>query len=203
MPRSRALIVVSPHLDDGVMSCGQFLSTRPGSVVITVFAGRPPDGRWGSWDDRCFELGEDPLTVRWAEDRLAVEEIGSTSLHLGFLDDQYGPPPAVGDITEALAEATSGIAAGSWLVPLGLRHPDHLLAHRASVALLTRQGQADWIVYEELPYRLQHPVEVRARLSEVQRAGVALGELQPPAVGKDRLLVFGEERYWRATALEH
>ena len=189
---------------------------------MTVFAGRPRDGRWGSWDDRCFEPGEDPLTVRWAEDRRAVAEIGSTSLHLGFLDDQYGASPGIGDVTDALAEATNGIGAGTWVVPLGTSHPDHVLAHRASVGLLTRQGQADWVVYEELPYRLQHPAEVQSRLREVQRAGVKLAGVQPPAanriakeravrhyrsqaraLGKERLLVFGEERYWRATALAH
>lgn len=40
------LLVVSPHLDDAVLSCGCWLASRPGAAVVTVFAGRPVcDGR--------------------------------------------------------------------------------------------------------------------------------------------------------------
>jgi LmbE family N-acetylglucosaminyl deacetylase len=215
---SGPLIVVSPHLDDGVMSCGQLLSARPGSVVVTVFAGRPSDGRRGPWDERCFGHGDDPLTVRWAEDRRAVQQVGSTPLHMGFLEDQYAPPPTVNDISRALAHATSGIDAGTWVLPLGTKHPDHLLAHRAAVELLGSHGQIDWIVYEELPYRRQYPSEVQARLQQVQRDGLELVAVRPPAanriakaravwdyrsqaraIGKDMLLTLCQERYWRAS----
>jgi hypothetical protein len=35
------LVVISPRLDDRVLSCGELLATRPGAVRITAFAGRP------------------------------------------------------------------------------------------------------------------------------------------------------------------
>jgi hypothetical protein len=34
-------VVLSPHLDDAVLSVGRFLAANPGTVVITVFAGIP------------------------------------------------------------------------------------------------------------------------------------------------------------------
>lgn len=37
------LLVVSPHLDDGVLSLGGALLQRPSSVVVTVLAGLPDD----------------------------------------------------------------------------------------------------------------------------------------------------------------
>ena len=43
-------MVLSPHCDDAVFGCGELLADRPGSTVITVFAGRPGSGvpltRW-------------------------------------------------------------------------------------------------------------------------------------------------------------
>src|SRR5436853_287558 len=48
------MVAISPHLDDAVLSCGQLLAARPGSVVITVFAGMPRDGsQQTDWDRRC------------------------------------------------------------------------------------------------------------------------------------------------------
>ena len=45
------VVVVSPHPDDAVLSCGQFLARHPGTTVITVFCGQPvrypdPPNRW-------------------------------------------------------------------------------------------------------------------------------------------------------------
>jgi hypothetical protein len=38
----RAALVISPHLDDAILSAGQFLVGRPHVTVATVFAGTPP-----------------------------------------------------------------------------------------------------------------------------------------------------------------
>src|ERR1700732_2299673 len=70
--RGTPLTVISPHLDDAVLSCAQVLLAHPGSTVVTVFAGRPPDGRWSSWDKACFRPGQDPMRVRQKEDRDAL-----------------------------------------------------------------------------------------------------------------------------------
>jgi len=35
------VLVVSPHCDDAVFSCGDFLVAHPRASVVTIFAGRP------------------------------------------------------------------------------------------------------------------------------------------------------------------
>jgi hypothetical protein len=48
------MLVVSPHLDDAVLSCGRWLAAHPGTLVVTVFAGVPSNGnRLTDWDARC------------------------------------------------------------------------------------------------------------------------------------------------------
>ena len=41
------VVIVSPHLDDAVLGCANFMAAHPGVAVVTVFAGQParvPDG---------------------------------------------------------------------------------------------------------------------------------------------------------------
>jgi LmbE family N-acetylglucosaminyl deacetylase len=87
------LIVVSPHLDDAVLGCGHLLAQRPGAVVITVFAGRPPRReRVTPWDAAAgFGPGDDVVGARRMEDRRALGALGARPLWLPFLDAQYGP----------------------------------------------------------------------------------------------------------------
>ena len=48
------MVVISPHLDDAVFGCGRLLASRPGSIVVTLFAGVPDDaGQLTDWDARC------------------------------------------------------------------------------------------------------------------------------------------------------
>jgi LmbE family N-acetylglucosaminyl deacetylase len=75
------IVVLSPHLDDAVLGCGNLLAAHPGARVITVFAGAPPtypDPM--TWWDRLsgFTTGDDPLAVRRAEDAGALGELGAT-----------------------------------------------------------------------------------------------------------------------------
>src|SRR5204862_178120 len=73
VPVDARLVVISPHLDDAVLGCGDLLRERPGAVVVTAFAGRPsvyPD--LTSWDARAgFEPGADVVGARRHEDEAA------------------------------------------------------------------------------------------------------------------------------------
>ena len=42
MPVGTDLLVISPHLDDAVLSAGGRVAAGPGAVVVTVFAGGHP-----------------------------------------------------------------------------------------------------------------------------------------------------------------
>ena len=37
------IVVVSPHLDDALLSCGELLARCGGASVVTLFAGAPAD----------------------------------------------------------------------------------------------------------------------------------------------------------------
>ncbi|WP_088316460.1 PIG-L family deacetylase [Kineosporia sp. R_H_3] len=182
------LLVVGAHLDDAVLSCGRLLAAAPGSVVCTVFAGRPgPDApaRPGetAWDVRCgFAPGDDVVGARHAEDDAALAVLAARPVRLGFVDAQYGPPPAVDDVAAALARVVAEVRAARVLVPLGLFHRDHRWTAAAWLRVLRTggAGPAPWAVHVDAPYRAWAPV--RQRLAALARTGVRLG---PPDVTTD------------------
>jgi LmbE family N-acetylglucosaminyl deacetylase len=90
---SAAALVLSPHLDDAVLSCGALLAhlaTRHPVTVATVFtAAAPPP--WSLPARRALrELGrvdaEDLFAQRREEDRDVLAEIGAEPVNLGFRD---------------------------------------------------------------------------------------------------------------------
>ena len=89
----RPTVILSPHLDDAVLSCWHVLG-GPGDVtVITVFAGSPPSESGASWWDRLTGAKDSAARMeeRRAEDREALRVAGRTAVHLDFLDQQYEP----------------------------------------------------------------------------------------------------------------
>jgi LmbE family N-acetylglucosaminyl deacetylase len=204
------VVVVSPHLDDAVFSCGQLLAADPGSVVVTVFAGRPPRGRVGTWDQRSAE-SEDAVGIRRDEDRRALALLGATAVHLDFLDSQYrldADEVTVADVAAALAVELARWT-GPVYLPLGADHADHRLVSAAGMEVVADDR---WVLYEELPYaRRAHDwsAERRAGIGELVPAHPALGprtakaaaaaeyRSQREPMGKSWMLVFTDERYWR------
>ena len=68
------MLVISPHLDDAVLSCGALLAAHRGAVVATVFAGVPRDPRQRTeWDARSgvADAAEDACRHAKAGTRLA------------------------------------------------------------------------------------------------------------------------------------
>ena len=92
-----AVMFVSPHLDDAVLSCGALLAqlARTNSVtVLTVFSAARPPARWapsargelqGHGATDALEYFED----RRAEDIAALTEAGAKWMHLGFTDAPF------------------------------------------------------------------------------------------------------------------
>jgi LmbE family N-acetylglucosaminyl deacetylase len=86
-------LLISPHLDDAVLSCGAFVSRATAlgdkAVIATVFAGDPSSlpplakkfhERWS--------IGQS-IEQRKIEDAAACKGIGASLLHLGFEDAIY------------------------------------------------------------------------------------------------------------------
>jgi LmbE family N-acetylglucosaminyl deacetylase len=205
------VVVVSPHLDDAVMSCGQLLAANPGSIVVTVFAGRPADGRRGSWDERSFGQDDDPMILRRDEDRRALARLDATPVHLDFLDHQYrdGERHDISTIElHATLAAELDRCEGTVYLPLGADHVDHRLVCAAGMEVL---AEGRWCLYEELPYARGQQGWVAERCAAIgglRRCAPRLGPLtekaaaveeyqsQLRALATTRILVYDEERYW-------
>jgi len=176
-------VVISPHCDDAALGCGELLAARPGSVVVTVFAGIPPRGTpLPPWDAASgFRSGGQAMRRRRAEDRAALACLAATPAWLPFLDAQYERPASTDDITEALAGAILGCRAAVAVLPLGLFHEDHHTVHAAALRLVRRLPGLSWWVYADALYRTIDGL-VATRLASL-RAGGWRPEPLPPASG--------------------
>jgi len=162
------LLVISPHLDDAVFSCGDLLAAHPGSMVVTVFAGVPQRfSELTEWDAVCgFVSARDAVLGRRREDVTALGVLGAQAHWLPFKDAQYGEPARAVDITRALRAVIKETACDTVLFPLGLFHSDHELTHRAALALV-REDRA-WMCYEDAFYRCI-PGLVERRIAQLAR----------------------------------
>ena len=188
------LVVISPHLDDAVLGCGQLLAARPGAVVVTAFAGRPAAyPELTSWDARAgFKPGDDVVAARRAEDRAALALLRARPVWLDFPDPQYGPRPSLDALSEALERAILASAADLVMIPLGLFHGDHELTHAASLEVMRRRPGPAWFAYEEPIYR-RKPNLVEEQLAALRRAGI---DVRPAGASSER----GREPKRRAVA---
>lgn len=179
------LLVVSPHLDDAVLSCGRLLARSPGSIVLTALAGSPP--KWDEltlWDRMCgFDIGEDVMAVRLAEDRAALGVLGASQQVIEACDGQYDPPAPRADVVRSgIRSALGRMRPATCAIPLGLQHPDHQEVRQIALSCVGAAGPAvDWIVYEDLPYgRSDTDGTSRAEaVGAIESAGFQLSELRP------------------------
>ncbi len=178
------LIVVSPHLDDGVLSCGMLLATHPGATLVTVFCGTPSDASTTTeWDRKAgFANTGAAMAARCTEDRMAAGILRARPRHLPFLDSQYGGNADAWTLRQALKKLLCNESAAAIAVPLGLFHSDHQRVHRACLWLRSDFSQRRWIFYEDVPYRCLAG-EAQRRLARLRAAGIVLSPLVPaPAV---------------------
>ncbi len=172
------VVVISPHLDDAVLSCGQLLAARPGSTVVTVFAGVPPraDELCTDWDRRCgFANAAAAIAARRAEDTRALALLRAKPLWLDFLDSQYGQTPDRDELALTLQQALRDLAPDEVLIPLGLFHSDHLLVHAAADSVLRVPPSLTLLAYEDVPYRGDQEV-LQRRLAQLRAAGAVCTE---------------------------
>jgi len=162
-----SVIVISPHLDDGVFSCGMLLAASAVASVVTVFAGMPDAAMAApEWDRRAgFATAAQAMLARRREDGHGLEQLDAQPLWLGFLDSQYGVPAEHGDIAAQLASTLQELPAATVAAPLGLFHSDHLLVQQAALALWRKsRQQRQWLFYEDALYR-RLPGLVQQRLA--------------------------------------
>jgi LmbE family N-acetylglucosaminyl deacetylase len=162
-------VTISPHYDDAVLSCGNLLAAKPGSTVLTVFTGTPPDAAHVTtdWDRRCgFSNAEQAMSARDGENQLALNLLRLQSMTLGLLDGQYGSEGEDARLAATLAAALSRLQPRVILMPLGLFHGDHMHVSNAALRIRGLFRRCLWLAYEEVPYR-DKPGLVQGRLAEL------------------------------------
>jgi LmbE family N-acetylglucosaminyl deacetylase len=154
--RSGRVVVISPHLDDAVLSLGSSiarLTSRGVDVeVLTVFGCDPSSTVAASgWDRRAgFSNEGSAAAARREEDREACGIVGARPQVLGFRGGSYGGPSESEAAWLSIAETVAG--AEAVLIPgFPLTNDDHRWLH----ALLTTRplpcGRLG--LYAEQPYR--------------------------------------------------
>jgi LmbE family N-acetylglucosaminyl deacetylase len=169
------LVVLSPHLDDGVLSCGGRLAATAAAggraAVATLFAGDDPVAPVNPLAGELRRVWNLPpgevIAARRGEDLEACRRLGVEAIHWRFPEALYrtssaGAPlyptiaalygePAPEDsalVDELAAEISALPPAGLLLAPLAVGgHVDHRLARRAAEA-----SGREVAFYEDFPY---------------------------------------------------
>lgn len=219
----RAVVVVSPHLDDGCLGAGQFIAGRPDCVMTTVFAGTP-DAKsvLTAYDQKCgFGSAAEAVEARRAEDTEAMSVLQARAVHLDFVDSQYGGILDTEALVEQLRDEIRATDPELVIGPLGLVHRDHQ-AVREALLEATRDGVRPVWLYEELPYRVVTPEAAMDVLDSLRERGyepelgfIGTGSVAkkmdalwsyrsqlglPEFANRHELLV--GERFWRVTRPE-
>ena len=140
-------VVVSPHLDDAVLSCWHLLTSAPDVVVVNVSTGIP-DAAGTAWWDRLTGASDsaERMRERHSEDEAALAAAGVGRVNLDLLDVQYrrngNRPPVAEALAPHVLEAEA-VYAPATLFPF----EDHALTRDAALAL-----RADVRLYADLPH---------------------------------------------------
>jgi LmbE family N-acetylglucosaminyl deacetylase len=170
----RAVLIISPHFDDAILSAGQFIAGRPDCVVATVLAGTPPTKSVLTNYDAVtgFKSATEAMDARRAEDLEAMSVLQAKARHLDSVDSQYGcrfePEEVIAQLRELIDELDPEFIVG----PLGLVHPDHE-AVRDALLEAVKASEALWL-YEDLPARVQHPESVHKAVGNLAKRGISL-----------------------------
>jgi LmbE family N-acetylglucosaminyl deacetylase len=180
------VVIVSPHLDDAVLSCARFMAVHPGVTVVTVFAGNPPEypDPMRLWDvQSAFQPGDDVMAARRKEDEAALAVLGATPVHLDFIEHTYNPgdrPVRPEVLADGLAPALASLDPTLVIAPFGLANPDHDVTHRACMLARARVSEAiAWWCYEDMPYK-NIPGLLAWRVSSLFRSNVWPTPVCPP-----------------------
>ncbi len=84
------LLVVSPHFDDGVLSCWSLVAGDDDVTVLTVFTEGPEPGFVADWDSDTGVDSATRMRQRAAENRAALALAGREPVDLGLKEAIYG-----------------------------------------------------------------------------------------------------------------
>lgn len=138
---ARVTLCLSPHLDDGILSCASLLSEVARPVIATFYTS----------GDRLY-------FARRAEDREACRRLEAECRHMGLPDDRFrsfveivgGPTPSTERAQAVLARLLEELEPELVLAPMGVgHHVDHRVVRDAAAALVPPERL---LYYEDRPY---------------------------------------------------
>lgn len=201
------MIVLSPHLDDAMISTWSLIARGSVPAVVNVFTGEPLGADTLSiWDKVCgFASSHEVCRLRVAEDAAALGVYGIEPINLGYRDAtvrraetdpeaRAAPEIAViaGDVEVAIRKLHAGLPGiPEVAAPLGggpRAHPDHVLVRDAAL-ILHRLGRIALTIYADQPYVYKSrrwPTWVRAD-------AVRAAEEQPSIVEVESISSFSRE----------
>jgi LmbE family N-acetylglucosaminyl deacetylase len=194
-------LIVSPHLDDAVLSVGQVMAGRPNMTVVTLFAGIPQNRDMVTGFDTSsgFDNAAQAVLTRRAEDQAALRLLHARPVWFDFADNQYGEPADPTAIEDKLMAVAAVVSPTLLIGPLGLVHPDHHATRSAYEALVAATGIEAWI-YEDLPSRVLWPEAVPDALAWWRSAGYKpeLGFVGtgPADLKDDALGCYSSQHWW-------
>jgi LmbE family N-acetylglucosaminyl deacetylase len=179
----RTVLAVSPHPDDAVLSFGGRLAELAADgtrvVIYTVFAGipDPPFSPAAVRLHELWQLPENPMAPRLAEDKRALGILGATPLHGPFLDAIYrrdergawvvdgstsyrrrrmdSEAALVLDVAAAIEQVIAEHTPAQVVTCSATGgHLDHVLARDATMAAVRRTG-TPLRCWEDLPYAVK------------------------------------------------
>ena len=169
-------LLISPHLDDAVFSCGAsvaLLLDRGWEVVVATAFTRSRHPATGfaleNQRDKGFNDDVDYMALRRGEDAEALTRLGAEARHLdlpeapmrGYEDAKalFGPYVAMDDVDPALSGAITDLIGE--LRPTLLMGPSALGGHvdhrRVLDAVFETTGDHATVFWRDVPYVIRHP----------------------------------------------
>jgi LmbE family N-acetylglucosaminyl deacetylase len=214
---TRRVVVLSPHIDDGIFSLGGSIARatrrRTHVQVVTIFANDPASTRASSpWDADCgFRTEGEASSARRDEDRRAADAVGAEALWLPLPDEEYREARDEELDEEALWSHLAPIVAGADAVVgpgFPLYHPDHAVVTRlaathavgARLGLYVEQPYASWRLIGRGRRTWTLPgLTFRGSLANVARIVARTAEgrrLQQPALPSELMTIVGGAPKW-------
>jgi LmbE family N-acetylglucosaminyl deacetylase len=159
-------VVISPHIDDAILSAGGWLLSMPGyKVVVNVFAGIPSAGMRTHRDalSGCSS-SRAAMQLRHLEEKEIMSKLGVEFINLKFLDGQYRQQPHSANMTaiiESIQELLRDLKAQhpghNCLIvlapsPLSTTHSDHTIASHAVMQIAEHSSWIHLLFYSDFPY---------------------------------------------------
>ncbi|TDC32396.1 PIG-L family deacetylase [Kribbella albertanoniae] len=221
MCADRPILMVSPHLDDAVLSVGATVAALVDQgrdvTICTVFAGEPtpPFSEFADAFHTMCGLGDDAVPRRRQEDLEATGILRARSLHLPFLDSIYRldaidsfaflfEAPANDALVEEIAQSIHKSFGDEWPAELWTcaafgDHVDHRIT-RAAVARVAREHNLKLVLWEDFPYAAGQAHSAAGRPVSVPDVTPAHLQQKLDAVARypsQLAMLYDAERDWR------